>query len=115
MLPLLLALGPVVAPLVVATLVFIVVAAITGTSIAATTGSISAPVRVGIAFLIGGFVASKAHSWTSGQINNARYRQSSASSSTSSSMPALVSVPASTSAPTGGLSPVNVPAHLMPQ
>lgn len=112
MLPLLI-FGPVVAPLIVAALVFVVIAAITGTSIAATS-SISTPVRVGVAFLVGGFVAAKAHSWAKNRVNDMMYSHQSTSHNTISEVRAP-EPSAPSMRPMGGLPPVDIPAHLVPQ
>jgi hypothetical protein len=115
MLPALMILGPVVAPLVVAVIVFIVIAAITGTTVASTT-SLPTSVRVALAFLVGGFVAAKAHSWAKGQINAAMYDQQHYTPASSAPMMQYTQPPiAPVMQSTGGLPPVNIPAHLMPQ
>lgn len=107
--------GPVVAPLIVATIVFIVIATITGTSIASISSSIPTPVRVGIAFLVGGLVAAKAHSWAKGRVDAMMYSQSSLGSSTSQPITYSPAQPrTSAMSSSGGLPPVNIPAHLVP-
>lgn len=112
MLPLMI-FGPVVAPLIVAILVFIVIAAITGAM--AASASLSTPVRVGLAFLIGGMAAAKAHSWAKGQVDAVMYGHQQYAST---QMPMMQYTPVTSSAPvgsSGGLPPVNIPAHLLPQ
>lgn len=107
----LLVFGPVVAPLVVAVIVFIVIAAITGTISAEI--KLPTPVRVGLAFLIGGLVAAKSHSWARGRVDKMLHTQQQLGSYTQS----MEQLPQpSTPAPSsGGLPPINVPAHLIPQ
>lgn len=102
--------GPVVAPLVVATLVFIVIAAITGGI--ASSIKLSTPIQVGLAFLIGGLAAAKAHSWANAKVNTMMHGYQQYTSANSVPVKQHVSEPASSS---GGLPPIVMPAHLMPQ
>lgn len=116
MFPALFILGPVVAPLIVAVLVFIVIAAIAGTTVAAAT-DLSASFRVAIAFLIGGLAAAKAHSWARGQVDMAMHRGTQYNSLANTQESVYTSPPKSsttTALSSGGLPPVNIPAHLMP-